>query len=612
MRRSSMMSKSLMSVVSGMILVFLMGSMANAALIAHYDFGDGDLLDDEIGSYPLTQVGTVTANNDEIGSARFDGSGVSHLTAETMNYADGTSFTVSFWWRTETLSQDAWDSLMSTIPSGTGESWQIDDDGAAGLRLKGDSDDSIVVAQSTLSAETWYHMALVSDISGNNVSLYLTRRDQSAVELVGSVSDKLFYLTDLRIGANRGGDQTYDSDIAEVKVYNEALGEVTLNALLAEPPPMTINANGIAYTDKSTHTTTNVVISLPNMQAVLDATDDLEYAALFDGEISSANTSFSKDPNYPGTKAFTISGAKAHTSQGGYGGNSNASVIPTPSGTKHGWIGTTPNSMTWRFGPPAGGRITHVGFMWNDWDSWGTDVTVMAYFSGGSSITQTDTVGGWFWFGYAAPNGESITKLIVTKTNAGGNYGAFDDIVVVAEAAPENVIVTDVAITNHDFETGDTTGWELVGDGTVAAPAWGLLEGSKSAQISPISGGDESFYQTTDHTISSGETFTLTYLAGKSDYNTADNVGIIYYLDGASREPITTLNFGASPADVSVHGYAVSRVTALASDVPAAAYGKKLGIELAGRNANADAWLTVDDVTLQVSRWPMGTLISIQ
>ncbi len=121
-----------------------------------------------------------------------------------------------------------------------------------------------------------------------------------------------------------------------------------------------------------------------------------------------------------------------------------------------------------------------------------------------------------------------------------------------------------------------------------------------------------SFYQTTDHTISSGETFTLTYLAGKSDFNTANNVGIIYYLDGASRESITTRNFGESPADVRVYGYAVSRVTALASDLPAAAYGKKLGIELAGRGANGNAWLTVDDVTLQVSRWPMGTVISIQ
>ncbi|MBT3191160.1 MAG: hypothetical protein HN341_01265, partial [Verrucomicrobia bacterium] len=243
----------------GVLLVLLMGSMANAALIAHYDFSDGDLLDDEIGGYSLTQTGTVTANNDEIGSAHFDGSGLNYLTATTMNYATDTSFTVSFWWRTDSLSQGEWNSLMSTYPSGAG-SWQIDDNGAAGFRLFGASDDSIVAAQSNLSAETWYHMALVSDISpsGTNVSLYLTRRDQSAVELVGSVSDKLFYLTDLRIGGNRNGDSTYDSDIAEVKVYSEALGEAALNALLAEPPPLTINANGVTYTDKSTHTTTNV------------------------------------------------------------------------------------------------------------------------------------------------------------------------------------------------------------------------------------------------------------------------------------------------------------------------------------------------------------------
>lgn len=221
-------------------LVLLIAITANADLIAYYDFGDGNLTDDSsVNSYTLTgpsgTSATITTNGDEIGSAHFDGTGGSSYFGANLNYSAGASFTVSFWWKTDTLDQDTSDSLMSTAPHYTGESWQIDDNGTD-IRLNGETDSSITVAQSTLSAGTWYHTALVSDISpaGTNVTLYLTRQGLSTVQQVGTVSDRLFYLDDLVIGGNRVGNLTYDSDIALVKVYDEALGTVTLNALLDE------------------------------------------------------------------------------------------------------------------------------------------------------------------------------------------------------------------------------------------------------------------------------------------------------------------------------------------------------------------------------------------
>ncbi|MDF7827096.1 Ig-like domain-containing protein, partial [Pontiellaceae bacterium B12227] len=55
----------------------------------------------------------------------------------------------------------------------------------------------------------------------------------SEVSLVGTVSSP-FELHDLRIGANRAGNLTYDADLALIKVYDVVLNTGRLNSLLAE------------------------------------------------------------------------------------------------------------------------------------------------------------------------------------------------------------------------------------------------------------------------------------------------------------------------------------------------------------------------------------------
>jgi hypothetical protein len=89
-------------------------------------------------------------------------------------------------------------------------------------------------------------MVLVSD--GTTATWYNTQQG-SALTAIGSVT-KLFTLSDLRIGANRAGNLTYDSDIASVAVFYDALGTTEINTLLgagpsAIPEPATIGMLGL-------------------------------------------------------------------------------------------------------------------------------------------------------------------------------------------------------------------------------------------------------------------------------------------------------------------------------------------------------------------------------
>ncbi|MDF7827058.1 putative Ig domain-containing protein, partial [Pontiellaceae bacterium B12227] len=208
--------------------------LESASLVAYYDFGDGDLANDSsTNAHALVLGGSlanVTTNADGV-SAHFDGStGSSYLQADlNANNTRYDEFTVSFWWKANILDQNTSDALISSIDNQSLNDWQIDDRGTA-IRLSGDNDESLEVAQSSLASDTWYHTALVSD--GSTVSFYITALGSSNVDLVGSVANVAFNLQDLRIGGNRVGNLTYDCDMAEIKVYNQTLSSNQLDELL--------------------------------------------------------------------------------------------------------------------------------------------------------------------------------------------------------------------------------------------------------------------------------------------------------------------------------------------------------------------------------------------
>ena len=97
---------------------------AHGVLIAHYDFSDGDLLDNEVGAtYTLTEqtsgTGTASVFIGAEGTAVFpggntgDGDTIAWL--ETPGPGALDDFTVSFWFRTDTVDQEElWTSILSS------------------------------------------------------------------------------------------------------------------------------------------------------------------------------------------------------------------------------------------------------------------------------------------------------------------------------------------------------------------------------------------------------------------------------------------------------------------------------------------------------------------
>lgn len=98
------------------------GQPINAALIAHYDFSDGNLFDDETGNgYTLSQStvnGFGIALNGDGFSANFDNSaGSNYLFTNDFDEAAGSSYTVSMWFRSSNMVQTLQTGMFSSIGS---------------------------------------------------------------------------------------------------------------------------------------------------------------------------------------------------------------------------------------------------------------------------------------------------------------------------------------------------------------------------------------------------------------------------------------------------------------------------------------------------------------
>ena len=214
--------------------LLLSASASHAALIAHYDFSDGKLLDDETGIYDLTQSTPkgdgITLNGDGF-SANFDSSaGANYLIQDNFNTAAGAAYTVSMWFRSSNMAQAGQTGMFSTIGA---SQWQLEigTTSKIGVRLStnpGELNSGILPAN-----DTWTHYAFVTDGAGTS-QLYVTKDGETLT--LTDTDAATFGLEDFRIGVNRGGNLTYDGDYANIAIYDTALDTAALQTVLNAGP----------------------------------------------------------------------------------------------------------------------------------------------------------------------------------------------------------------------------------------------------------------------------------------------------------------------------------------------------------------------------------------
>lgn len=213
------------------------------SLLAHYDFTDGDLTDNEVG--PLETLTLVNQGANEItinarGAAVFPGeSGDDRDYLEVERGLGSPTFTVSVWFKTATVDQGTYQAIFSNnISSGSAFSWQIDvHNGVLRLVSATSGFDPITNAEAgepPIQAGVWHHV-VVRKTSGSSGELWFGA-EGSPLQLLGSNDLNPGGLQWFRLGVNRNSDSLYAMEMANVKIYDDI--EVSLSDLNNEGPQL--------------------------------------------------------------------------------------------------------------------------------------------------------------------------------------------------------------------------------------------------------------------------------------------------------------------------------------------------------------------------------------
>lgn len=224
------------------ILVGLSILPAQAVLLAHYDFTDGDLTDNELGAaetLTLTNQGDNLITISPAGSAIFPGeSGDQADYLEVERGLGSPAFTVSLWFKTDTVDQGGFQGIFSNnVSSGASFSWQVDvSDGTLRYVSATGGFNTITNAdpgEPQIETGVWHH--LVARKVGGGADLWLGSEDRP-LELLGTETLNPGGLQYFRLGVNRNSDNLYGMELANVKIYNDS--EVSLADLNDEGPQL--------------------------------------------------------------------------------------------------------------------------------------------------------------------------------------------------------------------------------------------------------------------------------------------------------------------------------------------------------------------------------------
>ena len=185
-------------------------------------------------------------------------------------------------------------------------------------------------------------------------------------------------------------------------------------------------------------------ISMADMQAAITGAS-AGFAGVFDSsDMTGATNGILADTDDTTFKVNASGGVLRNVATRG-------EVLST-SGVNHTWLlgGST---FTFDLGTTGSAGVTHFGLVMVGWLTGGNltnEFTLTANFSDASSAAlNTDAAEAALaaggpgngdldtWFGFQAPNGETITSVELTRDVNTGNWGAFDDASFVLEPVPE-------------------------------------------------------------------------------------------------------------------------------------------------------------------------------
>ncbi len=224
-----------------------------AALLAHYDFTDGILTNNEVGpaeTLTLINQGANIITTTPQGSASFPGetgADADYLELDRSGAGAG-AFTVSIWFKTGTVDQGSFQGIFSNnvVNNPNNFSWQIDVNGGIVRLVSATSGFPAITngdaGEPAIIPDVW-NQIVARKTGGSTADLWLGT-ETTPLQSLGTANMNPGGLQYFRLGVNRNSDSLYEMEMANVKIYDDANVSLTdLNAegpqLLAVPEPTT-------------------------------------------------------------------------------------------------------------------------------------------------------------------------------------------------------------------------------------------------------------------------------------------------------------------------------------------------------------------------------------